>query len=179
MTPRRTSAVERIPVNVVHVTMDTHLSSAMARATAQLARELPGLSLHVHAASEWSDRPEALARCIADIGAADIVIVTMLFMEDHFLPVLPALRARRDACDAIVCAMSAPEITKLTRMGRFTMDGTAGGPMALLRKLRGNAGKPQAGQPASAGRQQMKMLRRIPQLLRFVPGTAQDVRAMR
>jgi magnesium chelatase subunit H len=164
-------------MNVVLVTMDTHLSSAIARATVQLARELPGLSLRVHAASEWSDRPEALERCVADIGVGDIVIVTMLFLEDHFLPVLPALRARRDACDAMVCAMSAPEVSKLTRMGRFTMDGTSGGMMALLRKLRGNAGKPQAGRPASAGQQQMKMLRRIPQLLRFVPGTAQDVRA--
>ncbi|MEI7444586.1 MAG: magnesium chelatase subunit H [Burkholderiales bacterium] len=164
-------------MNVVLVTMDTHLSSAMARATTQLARELPGLSLRVHAASEWSDRPEALARCVADIEAGDIIVVTMLFLEDHFQAVLPALKARREACDAMVCMMSAPEVSKLTRMGRFTMDGTSGGLMAMLRKLRGNAGKPQAGKPASAGAQQMKMLRRIPQLLRFVPGTAQDVRA--
>ena len=176
MTPRRTSAADATPVNVVLVTMDTHLSAAMGRATVQLRRELPGLSLRVHAASEWTDRPDALEGCLADIATGDIVIVTMLFMEDHFLPVLPALRARRDACDAMVCAMSAPEVTKLTRLGRFTMDGTSGGPMALLRKLRGNAGKPAAGQSSSAGAQQMKMLRRIPQLLRFVPGTAQDVR---
>ncbi len=31
--------------------------------------------------------------------------------------------------------------------------------------------------PSTGGAQQMKMLRRIPQLLRFIPGTAQDVRA--
>jgi magnesium chelatase subunit H len=176
MTPRRISAADPTPVNVVLVTMDTHLSSATGRATAQLRRDLPGLQLRVHAASEWTDRPEALEGCIADIATGDIVIVTMLFMEDHFLPVLPALKARRESCDAMVCAMSAPEVVRLTRLGRFSMDGTPGGPMALLRKLRGNAGKPAAGQPASAGAQQMKMLRRIPQLLRFVPGTAQDVR---
>ena len=177
MTPRRTSAADPTRVNVVLVTMDTHLSSATARATVALERELPGLRLRVHAASEWADRPELLARCVEDIGSADIVIATMLFLEDQFLPVLPALQARRDQCDAMVCAMSAPEVTRLTRMGRFNMNGTSGGPMALLRKLRGNAGKPTAGQPSSAGQQQMKMLRRLPQLLRFIPGTAQDVRA--
>ena len=32
-----------------------------------------------------------------NIARADIVIATMLFMEEHFLPVLPALQARRDA----------------------------------------------------------------------------------
>jgi magnesium chelatase subunit H len=77
----------------------------------------------------------------------------------------------------MVCIMSAGEVTKLTRMGRFSMDGKVSGPMALLKRLRGNAGKPVAGKPATAGAQQMKMLRRIPQFLRFIPGTAQDVRA--
>jgi magnesium chelatase subunit H len=161
-------------VNVVLVTMDTHLSSAMSRATAALRRDVPGLSLKVHAASEWADRPEALERCLRDIAEGDLVVATMLFLEDHFLPVLPALKARRDACDAMVCAMSAPEVVRLTRLGRFTMDGSVGGPLALLKRLRGG-GKP--GAPSGAGAQQMKMLRRIPQLLRFVPGTAQDVRA--
>jgi magnesium chelatase subunit H len=173
MTPRRTSVADRTPVTVVIVTMDTHLSSATARATVTLRRALPGLELRVHAASEWSDRPDALQRCVEDIGRADIVIATMLFMEEHFLPVLPALRARRDACDAMVCAMSAPEVVRLTRLGRFAMDGEPTGAMALLKRLRGNKGKP----GGSSGAQQMRMLRRIPQLLRFIPGTAQDVRA--
>ena len=68
---------------------------------------------------------------------------------------------------------------KLTRMGKFRMDAPASGPMAMLKRLRG---KPEAkseasGARASAGAQQMKMLRRLPKILRFIPGTAQDVRA--
>jgi len=174
MTPKRTSAAEarRTPVRVVIVTMDTHLSSATERARVQLEREIPGLRLSMHAAAEYADSDAALQRCISDIGQADIVVATMLFMEDHFLPVLPALRARRDQCDAMVCCMSASEVTKLTRMGRFDMDKPATGPMALLKRLRG-----QKGAPSQGGAQQMKMLRRLPQLLRFIPGTAQDVRA--
>ena len=173
--PKPTSAAESAPVRVVVVTMDSHVVSATERARRALVRDFPGLSLAVHAASEWGDDPAALARCRADIGAGDIVVVTMLFMEEHFLPVLDALRARRDACDAMVCAMSAAEVMRLTRMGRFTMDGEVKGPMALLRRLRGKPGERKPG--GTEGARQMKMLRRIPQLLRFVPGTAQDVRA--
>jgi magnesium chelatase subunit H len=176
MKPKPTSAADSTPVRVVIVTMDSHIASATGRARRALARVIPGLSLSVHAASEWGDDPAALERCRADIAAGDIIFATMLFMEEHFLPVLPALKARRDHCDAMVCAMSASEVMKLTRMGRFTMDGNVSGPMALLKRLRGSRGDDK-GRPGSAGAQQMKMLRRIPQLLRFIPGTAQDVRA--
>jgi len=156
----------------VIVTMDSHLSSATARAASRLAQELPGLTLSMHAADEWGSDPGALERCREAIARAHIVVVTMLFMEDHYRPVLAALQARREGCDAMICAMSAPEVVRLTRMGRFSMDGKQSGPLALLKRLRG-AGK----QKHTAGADQMKMLRRIPQFLRFIPGTAQDVRA--
>ena len=179
--PKRTSAAEApagaTAMRVTIVTMDSHLASATDRARRTLAASMPGLVFTVHAADHWAGDDEALQHCVADIARADIVIATMLFMEDHFLPVLPALKARRDHCDAMVCIMSAGEVTKLTRMGRFSMDGKTSGPMALLKRLRGNAGKPTAGASSTAGAQQMKMLRRIPQFLRFIPGTAQDVRA--
>jgi magnesium chelatase subunit H len=165
------------PMRVVLVTMDSHLSSAATRAQSQLNRIAPGLSLTVHAAAEWSDQPEALEHCKADIAQANIVIVTMLFMEDHYLPLLPALKARRDACDAMVCAMSAAEVTKLTRMGKFDMSGPVSGPMAFLKKLRGKPPGAESTNKATAGAKQMQMLRRLPKLLRFIPGTAQDVRA--
>ncbi|MFC5504148.1 magnesium chelatase subunit H [Bosea massiliensis] len=160
------------PIRVVIVTMDTHVASATVRAQAALTRDLPGLELSVHAASEWSADPRLLARCQEAVAGADIVIATMLFMEDHFLPLVPALQARREHCDAMICLMSAGEVTKLTRVGRFRMDGPQSGPMALLKRLRGSKGK-----AASGGAGQMKMLRRLPQILRFIPGTAQDVRA--
>jgi magnesium chelatase subunit H len=98
-------------------------------------------------------------------------------MEDHFLPVLPALKARREHCDAMVCAMSASEVMSLTRMGKFSMDKPASGALALLKRLRGKGSTQDNKTGSTAGAQQMKMLRRLPKILRFVPGTAQDVRA--
>ncbi len=175
MTRKLTSAADATRLRVAIVTMDSHLAGTVARANRLLQQRFSGVSVAVHAASEWADDSAALARCIADIGQADIVLAAMLFMEDHFLPVLPALKARRDACDAMVCIMSAGEVMRLTRLGRFSMDGSTRGPMAFLKKLRG---KSEEGKPAAtAGAQQMKMLRRLPKLLRFIPGTAQDVRA--
>ncbi len=155
--------------------MDTHLASATERARLKLRHALPGLHLAVHAASEYAAEPSALARCIADIEQADIVIVGMLFLEDHFLPVLPALQARREHCDAMMCLVSAAEVSKLTRIGRLDMARPASGPMALLKKLRGS--KTKEGKPSTGGAAQMKMLRRLPQILRFIPGTAQDLRS--
>jgi magnesium chelatase subunit H len=161
-----------VPIRCVIVTLDSHLASATASAARTLARELPGLELHLHSAADWADDAAALERCIADIGRGDIVIANMLFMEDHIAPVLPALQARRDHCDAMIACMSAGEVIRLTRMGRLTMDGSPGGALALLKRLRG--GRASGGSP---GAQQMKMLRRLPQILRFIPGTAQDLRA--
>jgi magnesium chelatase subunit H len=165
-------------IRVVLVTMDSHLASAAARATTNLARIMPQLRFDVHAAAEWGDDKNALERCKADIASADIVIGSMLFMEDHFLAVLPALKARRENCDAMVCIMSAPEVTKLTRIGKFDMDKPATGAMAWLKKLRGKpSDQTNNGGKSSAGEKQMRMLRRLPKILRFIPGTAQDVRA--
>ncbi|MGE5714679.1 MAG: magnesium chelatase subunit H, partial [Betaproteobacteria bacterium] len=179
MKPRRTSAAEALgvpPVRVVIVTLDSHLASATERAQHLLLRELPGLRLSLHAAAEWADDPSALDRCKADIAQGDIIVVTMMFMEDHIQAVLPALRARREHCDAMIACMSEGEVVKLTRVGRFDMGAPQTGMMALLKRLRGSKSSDK-GKPGSAGAQQMKMLRRLPKILRFIPGTAQDVRA--
>ncbi len=157
--------------------MDRHLAAAADRAQRLLADDLPGLELSLHAASDWEHDPQSLEACKADIHRADIVVASMLFMEPHFEPVMPALQARRERCDAMVCCMSASEVVRLTRMGGFDMSAPQSGPLALLKRLRGRS-KPGKDKGAKTqGAKQMAMLRRLPRLLRFIPGTAQDVRA--
>ncbi|MES2021257.1 MAG: magnesium chelatase subunit H [Pseudomonadota bacterium] len=167
--PARPSAATA--VRVVIVTLDNHLSGAVLRAQARLARENPGVTIGFHAAADWEEKPEALAAARADILRGDIVLMTMLFLEDHIRAVLPQLQARQEACDAMIGLMSAGDIVKLTRMGDYRMDKPSTGLMALLKKLRGSR-KP----GASSGAGQMAMLRRLPKILKYVPGTAQDVR---
>ena len=163
------------PIRLVVVTMDTHFASSFNRSNAALKRDYPGLTWTLHAASEYTGNDALIAKCKADIASADIVLCGMLFLEDHFLPILDDLRARRMHCDAMICMASATEVTQLTRLGQFDMSKPASGPMALLKKLRGGGGKDK--KPTTGGAAQMKMLRRLPQLLRFIPGTAQDVRS--
>ena len=177
MKPKRTSAAEAgidTPVRVVLITLDNHVSAALESAEARLQTLMPGLSLGIHAAADWDARPERLAACRQDIAHGDIIITTMMFMEPHIAAVMDALAARRDTCDAMICCMSAGEIMKLTRMGRFTMDGEQGGAMALLKRLRGKSTS--GGKPKNVGAQQLSVLRRLPRILRFIPGTAQDLR---
>ena len=160
-------------MRIVLVTMDSHLARAADRAAKALQREIPGLRFVVHAAEEWASDEVALAACKADIAQADILVVTMLFLDEHIRAVLPALEARRLDCDAMLCCLSAGEVVRLTRLGRFDMSAEARGVMGLLKRLRGAKGKGNA----SSGAGQMRMLRELPKLLRFIPGTAQDVRA--
>lgn len=157
-------------VRVAIVTLDNHLKGAVERADEQLGES--NIAVSLHAAADWDRGGDALDRTKAAVAEADIVIASMLFLDDHVRAILPALEARRDKCDAMVCLMSAGEIVKLTRMGQYRMDAPAKGPLALLKKLRGSK---KAG--ASSGAGQMRMLRRLPKILRFIPGTAQDVRA--
>jgi magnesium chelatase subunit H len=158
------------PVRVAFVTLDNHLKGAVERADRRL--DDTNISLSLHAASDWDRSGDALENTKRAIAAADIVIVTMLFLDDHVRAILPTLEERREQCDAMVCMMSAGEIVRLTRMGSYRMDAPAKGPLALLKRLRGSNK-----QGASSGAGQMRMLRRLPKILRFIPGTAQDVRA--
>ncbi|MEL6967210.1 MAG: magnesium chelatase subunit H [Pseudomonadota bacterium] len=161
-------------VNVVLITLDHHMSGAVSEARDALQADLPGIDVTVHAATDWHENEARLAACKSDIARGDIIIASMLFVEDHVKAILPDLQARRDECDAMMCCMSAGDVMKNTRMGKFSMDREAKGPIALLKKLRGER-KGQDGK--TAGERQMRMLRRLPKLLKFIPGTAQDVRA--
>ncbi len=174
MTPKPISAADMqpTPIRFVIVTMDSALAGSASRAQAALRQELPGLQLVVHAADEWGTDPDALQACKADIASGDIVLAAMLFLDDHIRAVQPALAARRDQCDAMVGMMSGAEIMRLTRLGRFAMDKEAKGFMAMLKKLRGS---PKGGGSSGAG--QMKIVKQLPKLLKFIPGTSQDVRS--
>ena len=165
---------DNLPITIVIVTLDRHLASAADRAAVRLSRELPGLRLRLHAAAEWGETPAALAACIADVAEADIIVANMLFLDEHVRAILPALEARRDACDALHCSMSAGEIVKLTKLGGLDMSAPEGGLLALVKRLRGAK---KGGAAAGAGARQLAMLKRLPAILRFVPGKAQDLRA--
>ncbi|MEJ6393262.1 magnesium chelatase subunit H [Gymnodinialimonas sp. 2305UL16-5] len=157
---------------VVIVTLDSHVAGPAARASERLADEFPGLNVSVHAAAEWAENPEALDEAKLAVKHGDIIVANLLFIEEHIRAILPDLEARRDACDAMIGIISAREVVQQTRIGELDMSKPASGPMKLLKKLRG-AKEPSA----NSGEKQMKLLRRLPKILKFLPGKAQDLRA--
>ena len=161
-----------VPAKIVILTLDNHMASAVERAGHLLRRDLPGVQLKLHAVASMTDGSGDADACRHDIETADFIIANMLFMEDHIEKVMPWIEARRSQCDCIIGCLSAAEVVKLTRLGDFAMDKPTGGALGLLKRLRGKSTKGR-----SAGQNQMKLLRAVPRLLRYIPGKAQDVRA--
>jgi len=157
--------------NFVILTLDRHAAGPAARVAPMLAMDFPGLNVKIHAAAEWSKDPATLQAAIDDIATADIIVSCVIFLEDQVRAILPALKARRPHCDAMINVVSDQELTQLTRMGDLDMSRPASGAMALLKKL-----KPTKTSNKS-GASQMKMLRRIPKILKLIPGKSQDLRA--
>ncbi|WP_208352238.1 magnesium chelatase subunit H [Pseudaestuariivita rosea] len=165
-------SLDHIGYRIVIVTLDSHAAGPAARVMPKLAEDFPGLSISIHAAAEWAEAPAALAEAKSAVAHADVIICNLLFIEEHINAILPDLKARRDACDAVIGMIADRQIVELTKMGDLDMSKPASGAMQLLKKLRGSA-KPSA----SSGEKQMKMLRRLPKILKFLPGKAQDLRA--
>ncbi|MBS0240587.1 MAG: magnesium chelatase subunit H [Proteobacteria bacterium] len=169
------TADEAERLRVVLITLDGHLASVVDRVQDRLRRAgYAGLELSFHIAADWHNDNAELERCLEAIETGDIIFVNMLFIDEHIRAVLPALQARRDTCDAMIGCIAAPEVVKLTRLGRFRLDKEASGAMALLKRLRGTR---KADDTSSSAAAQMRMLRRLPKILRFIPGTAQDARS--
>ncbi|MCC5984760.1 MAG: magnesium chelatase subunit H [Rhodobacteraceae bacterium] len=161
------------PYRFVVVTLDAHAAGPAQRVLPRLRADFPGLEVSIHAAAEWAENPQALAAAKADINAADIVVANLLFIEEHVTACLPELQAARERADAFVGVIADPQIVKLTKMGDLDMAKPASGIAKVMKKLRGGGDK---SRPAS-GAKQMSLLRRLPKILRFIPGKAQDLRA--
>ena len=155
----------------VVITLDAHAAGPAARVADRLAMDFPGLQVSIHAAAEWAENPEALEEARLAVRHANIVVANLLFIEEHIHFILPDLIARRDACDAMIGVIADTQIVNLTKMGDLDMSKPASGAMALLKKL-----KPKT-RRSSSGEASMKILRRLPQILKFLPGKAQDLRA--
>jgi magnesium chelatase subunit H len=157
---------------VVIVTLDRHAAGPAARAMERMGDEFPGLNVSIHAAAEWAETPEALEEARIAVRHGDIIVANLLFIEEHITAILPELEARREACDAMIGVISDRQVVTLTKMGELDMRKPASGPMKILKKLRGSK------EPSSdSAEKQAKLLRRLPKILKFIPGKAQDLRA--
>ena len=157
---------------VVILTLDSHTAGPVLRAKDRLQRDFPGLSVGVYAAAEWGESPDKLEEAKEAVATGDIIVTGLLFLEEHIRPILPSLMARRPNCDAMVGIISDAAIVRTTKMGALDMAAPSSNTMSFLKRLRGSA-KPSS----ESGAKKMRLLRRLPKILRFIPGKAQDLRA--
>ncbi|WP_420863994.1 magnesium chelatase subunit H [Algirhabdus cladophorae] len=162
---------DHIGYRVAIITLDSHAAGPAHRVLPRLLDDFPGLHVSVHAAAEWAETPGTLDEAKDAIAHADIVVTNILFLEEHVQAIEPALRARRDHCDAMVNVIADGAITRLTKMGDVDLSKPTSGAMKYLKKLKPDTKK------AKSGESQMKMLRRLPKILKYIPGKAQDLRA--
>lgn len=160
------------PYRIALITLDSHVAGPCARAATRLASDFPGLEVTVHASAEWAETAGALVEAQDAIARADIVVCGLIFLDEHISAIMPALKARRDQCDAMIGIISDAQIVKMTRMGTLDMGAPTSSTMTLLKKLRGSSAP-----STENGAKKMKMLRRLPRILKFIPGKAQDLRA--
>lgn len=158
------------------ITLDAHRAPAFAGVRTRIAALLPGTIVELCVAAEWSDA-DALERARVAVASSEVVVVTQLFVDDQIQAILPALNARAARNATTIAVMSSPEVMRTTRMGSFSMGGEGGpkspwSPAMILKRLSGRTEGARL-----SGEDQLRQLKRIPQLLRFIPGTAQDVRA--
>jgi magnesium chelatase subunit H len=161
------------PYKFVILTLDSHAAGPAERVGKRLSLDFPGLEMSIHAAAEWGENPSALSAAKSAVDGADFIVSTLLFLEEHIQAILPNLKDKRESLDAFVGCVSSKEIVSLTKMGSLDMGKPSKGFLSLLKKLRGS-GKAKA---SSGGEKQMAMLRRLPKILKFLPGKAQDLRA--
>ncbi|MGB0497145.1 MAG: magnesium chelatase subunit H [Rubricella sp.] len=159
-------------MRVTIITLDAHALGPVMKAEARLKQLIPNLSITAHASAEWAENPTTLAAAREDVAKANIIVANLLFIDEHIKAILPSIEARRAEADAIVGCVSAQEIVRLTKLGDLDMTQPSTGLVGLLKKLRGSK-KPSA----SSGEKQMAILRRLPKILRFIPGKAQDLRS--
>ena len=170
-TPRRPEVPGPSPVTIV--TLDNHLVGALRGAARTLSRRGFDLDLRVHVAADW-DAPEHRAALERDVADARLLFVSQLFLQEHVDRMRPLLEAGGDEQTRVVL-MSHGDLTAFTRMGSFAPGGgtsSAWSPAALLKKLRGS----NRGGGGDSGQRQLRSLRRARGLLRWVPGSAQDLR---
>lgn len=158
-------------VSFAVVTLDNHLVGALRRAARTLAGEGVPLDLRVHVAADW-DRADERERLATDLAECELVLVSQLFLQDQVDLVAPLLETHDDVHLARVCLMCHGDLAALTRMGRFHPGSGASkwSPASLLKRLRGKSGS------GDSGKRQLRSLKRARGLLRFIPGSAQDVR---
>ncbi|MBE9209124.1 magnesium chelatase subunit H [Nostoc sp. LEGE 06077] len=161
-------------IKVVYVVLESQYQSALSQAVRTINANSPDLAIEIsgYLIEELRD-PENYEEFQRDIQSANIFIASLIFIEDLAQKVVTAVEPYRDNLDVAVVFPSMPEVMRLNKMGSFSLAQLGQSKSAIAQFMRKRKEKSGAGFQDGM----LKLLRTLPQVLKFLPmEKAQDAR---
>ncbi|MEH2288325.1 magnesium chelatase subunit H [Nostoc sp.] len=161
-------------IKVVYVVLESQYQSALSQAVRTINANNPNLAIEIsgYLIEELRD-PENYEEFKREIETANIFIASLIFIEDLAQKVVAAVEPHRDRLDVSVVFPSMPEVMRLSKMGSFSLAQLGQSKSAIAQFMRKRKEKSGAGFQDGM----LKLLRTLPQVLKFLPmDKAQDAR---
>ncbi|MBN3963071.1 magnesium chelatase subunit H [Nostoc sp. NMS8] len=161
-------------IKVVYVVLESQYQSALSQAVRTINANNPNLAIEIsgYLIEELRD-PENYEEFKREIESANIFIASLIFIEDLAQKVVAAVEPHRDHLDVSVVFPSMPEVMRLSKMGSFSLAQLGQSKSAIAQFMRKRKEKSGAGFQDGM----LKLLRTLPQVLKFLPmEKAQDAR---
>ncbi|MEA5502614.1 magnesium chelatase subunit H [Halotia wernerae UHCC 0503] len=161
-------------IKVVYVVLESQYQSALSQAVRKINSNHPNLAIEIsgYLIEELRD-PENYEEFKRDMESANIFIASLIFIEDLAQKVVKAVEPYRDRLDVAVVFPSMPEVMRLNKMGSFSLAQLGQSKSVIAQFMRKRKEKSGAGFQDGM----LKLLRTLPQVLKFLPmDKAQDAR---
>ncbi len=161
-------------LKVVYVLLEPQYQSSLSTAVSQINKNNPNLAIEINGylIEELRD-PDNYEDFKRDVASANIFIASLIFIEDLADKVVAAVEPHKDKLDVAVVFPSMPQVMRLNKMGTFSMAQLGQSKSAIasfMKKRKENSG-------ASFQDAMLKLLRTLPQVLKYLPmDKAQDAR---
>ncbi len=161
-------------LKVVYVVLEPQYQSSLSAAVNAINKNNPKLAIEISGyLIEELRNPENYEEFKRDVAEANLFIASLIFIEDLADKVVEAVKPHRDNLDAVVVFPSMPQVMRLNKLGSFSMAQLGQSKSAIaqfMRKRKENSG-------ASFQDAMLKLLRTLPQVLKYLPvEKAQDAR---
>ncbi|MBW4476148.1 MAG: magnesium chelatase subunit H [Tolypothrix brevis GSE-NOS-MK-07-07A] len=161
-------------IKVVYVVLESQYQSALSQAVRTINAQHPNVAIEIsgYLIEELRD-PENYEEFKREIETANIFIASLIFIEDLAQKVVAAVQPHRDKLDVSVVFPSMPEVMRLSKMGSFSLAQLGQSKSVIAQFMRKRKEKSGAGFQDGM----LKLLRTLPQVLKFLPmEKAQDAR---
>ncbi|WP_088240710.1 magnesium chelatase subunit H [Calothrix rhizosoleniae] len=161
-------------LKVVYVVLESQYQSALSQAVRTINENHPHLAIEIsgYLIEELRDT-DNYQEFQKDMETANIFIASLIFIEDLAQKVVETVKPHRDRLDAAVVFPSMPEVMRLNKMGSFSMAQMGQSKSVIAQFMRKRKEKSGAGFEDAM----LKLLRTLPQVLKFLPvEKAQDAR---